>query len=270
MVQRRFWRRIYDKTPFLIAVAGFLVVVGALLLLFLSDEEVPENNTNADKTVNSNINQNPLKNPADRNENQTKTQGQAETQVIPPLLAPKFDVVRVDPEGNIVIAGRAQPNSIIEIISGREQLGQVKADGRGEWVFVPASRLKNPNMIITLRDITDQKNILESKNAVVIGIPNLEGGITGAENQKQKPLAMVVPRSEASKQATRIIQSPGFETRQSRENNHKDSNKNLEEVEKEKLVLTISTIDYDDGDLMLLSGQATAQNALQFTSMIKL
>ena len=91
-------------------------------------------------------------------------------------------------------------------------------------------------MIITLRDITDQKNIVESKNAVVIGIPNLEGGITGAENQKQKPLAMVVPRSEASKQATRIIHSPGFETRQSRLNNHKDSNKNLEEVEKEKKV----------------------------------
>ena len=84
------------KRPFLIAVAGLLVVVGALLLLFLSDEEVPENNTNADKTVNSNVNQNPLKNPSDRDENQTKTQGQAETQVIPPLLAPKFDVVRVE------------------------------------------------------------------------------------------------------------------------------------------------------------------------------
>ena len=251
------------KRPFLIAVAGLLVVVGALLLLFLSDEEVPENNTDASMTVNSNVNQNPLKKTANKNENQTETQGLAETQVIPPLVAPKFDVVRIDPEGNIVIAGRAQPNSIIEIISGREQLGQVKADGRGEWVFVPASRLKNRNMIITLRDITDQKNIIESKNAVVIGIPNLEGGITDAKNKNQKPLAMVVPRSEASKQATRIIQSPGLETRQSRLTNNKNSNKNLEEVEKEKLVLTISTIDYDDGDLMLLSGQATAQNALQ-------
>ena len=49
------------KRPFLIAVAGFLVVVGALLLLFLSDEEVPENNTNAEMTVNSNINKNSKK-----------------------------------------------------------------------------------------------------------------------------------------------------------------------------------------------------------------
>ena len=252
------------KRPFLIAVAGLLVVVGALLLLFLSDEEVPENNTDASMTVNSNVNQNPLKKTANKNENQTETQGQAQTRVIPPLVTPKFDVVRIDPEGNIVIAGRApKPNSIIEIISGTEQLGQVKADGRGEWVFVPASRLKNRNMIITLRDITDQKNIIESKNAVVIGIPSLEGGITDTKNKNQKPLAMVVPRSEASKQATRIIQSPGLETRQSRLTNNKNPNKNLVEVEKEKLVLTISTIDYDDGDLMLLSGQATAQNALQ-------
>ena len=119
------------KRPFLIAVAGLLVVVGALLLLFLSDEEVPENNTDASTTVNSNVNQNPLKKTANKNENQTETQGQAETQVVPPPVAPKFDIVRVDPEGNIVIAGRAQPNSIIEIISGREQLGQVKADGSG-------------------------------------------------------------------------------------------------------------------------------------------
>ena len=251
------------KRPLLIAVAGLLVVVGALLLLFLSDEEVLEDNTNADQTINNSVNQNPLKNPANRNDKQVKNQDQSETQVLPLLEAPKFDVVRVDPEGNIVIAGRAQPNSVIEIISGREQLGQVKADGRGEWVFVPASRLKNDNMIITLRDITDPKKIIESKNAVVIGIPKLGGGIIGSENQNQKPLAMVVPRSEASKQASRIIQMPGLETRQNRLKNNTDSNKNLEEVKKEKLVLTINTIDYDDGDLMLLSGQATAQNVLQ-------
>ena len=154
------------KRPFLIAVAGLLVVVGALLLLFLSDEEVPENNTDASMTVNSNVNQNPLKKTANKNENQTETQAQAEIQVVPPLVALKFDVVRVDPEGNIVIAGRAQPNSIIEIISGREQLGQVKADGRGEWVFVPASRLKNRNMIITLRAVSYTHLTLPTKRIV--------------------------------------------------------------------------------------------------------
>ena len=249
------------KRPFLIAVAGLLVVVGALLLLFLSDEEGVEKYANADKSLNSGVNQNSLKKSANRNEKQTNNQGQAKAQVAPSLMVPKFDVVRVDPEGNIVIAGRAQPNSIIEIISGNEQLGQLKADGRGEWVFVPTSRLKNGNMIISVRDITDQTNIIESKDAVVIGIPKLGGGITGATNQK--PLAMVVPRSEASKQATRIIQFPGLGTGQNRLKNNTYSNNNLEEVEKEKLVLTLNTIDYDDGNLMLLSGQATAQNVLQ-------
>ena len=249
------------KRPFLIAVAGLIVVVGALLLLFLSDEEGVENNANADKSVNSGVNQNSLKNSATRNEKQTNNQGQATTQVTPSLIVPKFDVVRVDPEGNIVIAGKAQPNSTIEIISGNEQLGQLKADGRGEWVFVPTSKLKNGNIIIVVRDITDQKNIIESKDAVVIGIPRLGGDITGAKNQK--PLAMVVPRGEASKQATRIIQIPGLETGRSILKNNTYSNNNLEEVEKEELVLTLNTIDYDDGDLMLLSGQATAQNVLR-------
>lgn len=249
------------KRPFLIAVAGLLVVVGALLLLFLSDEESVEKYADVDKSVNSGVNQNSLKNAANRNEKQINNQGQAKAQVTPPLMVPKFDVVRVDPEGNIVIAGRARPNSIIEIIIGNEQLGQLKADGRGEWVFVPTSRLKNGNMIISVRDITDQKNIIESKDAVVIGIPKLGVGITGAINQK--PLVMVVPRSEASKQATRIIQIPGLETEESRLKNNTYSNNNLEEVGTEKLVLTLNTIDYDDGDLMLLSGQAAAQNVLR-------
>jgi len=249
------------RRPFLIAVAGLLVVVGALLLLFLSDEEGVENNANADKSVNGSVDQNSLKNLANRSEKQTNNLGQAKAQVTPSLMVPKFDVVRVDPEGNIVIAGRAQPNSIIEIISGNKQLGQLKADGRGEWVFVPTSRLKNGNMIIVVRDITNQENIIESKDAVVIGIPSLGGGITDAKNQK--PLAMVVPRSEASKQATRIIQIPGLEIGQSRLKNNTDSNKISEEVEKEKLVLMLNTIDYDDGDLMLLSGQATAQKVLR-------
>ena len=112
--------------------------------------------------------------------------------------------MRVDPEGNIVIAGRAQPNSIIEIISGREQLGQVKADGRGEWVFVPGFQLKPGNIFLTLKDSTDPGNIVESQNAVVIGIP-------GAESKNRKPLAMVVPRSEADKQPTQVVQAPGLE-----------------------------------------------------------
>ena len=92
------------KRPFLIAVAGLLVVVGALLLLFLSDEELVENNNNSDKTVNGSVIQNPSKNLANRNKKQVEIQGPAKTQVMTPLMVPKFDVVRVDPEGNIVIA----------------------------------------------------------------------------------------------------------------------------------------------------------------------
>ena len=62
------------KRPFLIAVAGLLVVVGALLLLFFSDEELVENNTHSDKTVNSSVIQNPSKNSANRNEKQAESQ----------------------------------------------------------------------------------------------------------------------------------------------------------------------------------------------------
>src|SRR5262249_32647144 len=50
--------------------------------------------------------------------------------------APSFDVVKVDPTGNAVIAGRAAPGAQVSVMDGDKKLGEVTADNRGEWVLV--------------------------------------------------------------------------------------------------------------------------------------
>ena len=55
---------------------------------------------------------------------------------------PAFDIVRVNPSGDTVIAGRAGANSDVVIKSGRQVVGKVKSDSRGEWVFLPEKPLK--------------------------------------------------------------------------------------------------------------------------------
>jgi len=50
--------------------------------------------------------------------------------------APRFDVVRVDPEGRAVIAGRAAPGATVTILDGTREVGRADADDRGQWVFV--------------------------------------------------------------------------------------------------------------------------------------
>ena len=54
------------------------------------------------------------------------------------IKAPSFDIVRVAIDGNTVMAGRAMPESKIEIFDQGEKIGEVFADKRGEWVFIPS------------------------------------------------------------------------------------------------------------------------------------
>jgi len=58
-----------------------------------------------------------------------------------PPQAPQFDVVRVDPAGNAVIAGRAAPGSVVTIKGGNSVLGTVTADSDGAFAFVPDTPL---------------------------------------------------------------------------------------------------------------------------------
>ena len=51
---------------------------------------------------------------------------------------PSFDIIRVDPRGDAVIAGRGPPNADVVVTdeAGRT-IGTAKADAGGDWVIVP-------------------------------------------------------------------------------------------------------------------------------------
>jgi len=59
----------------------------------------------------------------------------------PAPTGPSFDIVKVDPAGRAVIAGRATPGDKVRVTDGDKTLGEVAADGRGEWVLVPDAPL---------------------------------------------------------------------------------------------------------------------------------
>jgi hypothetical protein len=50
---------------------------------------------------------------------------------------PVFDVVRVEPTGDAVIAGRASPNAIVELRDDGLVLAQANADASGQFVILP-------------------------------------------------------------------------------------------------------------------------------------
>jgi nucleoid-associated protein YgaU len=68
---------------------------------------------------------------------------QAATDKTPPAPAgdgaqkPAFDVVRVEPTGDAVIAGRASPRASVQLRSDGQVVGQTNADDTGQFAFLP-------------------------------------------------------------------------------------------------------------------------------------
>ncbi|HEX8165100.1 MAG TPA: LysM peptidoglycan-binding domain-containing protein [Beijerinckiaceae bacterium] len=55
----------------------------------------------------------------------------------PEALAPSFDIVRVEPTGESVIAGRAAPGSTVELLRDGKPHARTLSDGSGLFAFVP-------------------------------------------------------------------------------------------------------------------------------------
>ncbi|MDF1794703.1 MAG: LysM peptidoglycan-binding domain-containing protein [Thalassobaculaceae bacterium] len=121
---------------------------------------------------------------------------------------PSFDIVRVDPDGNTVIAGRAKPNIEVTILDGETEIGKVTSDERGEWVFLPDRQLGPGQFALTLRQ-TGEPDTAESEEAVVLVVPESGKDIAGRPTtEPSQPLAMVLPRNEAAAGVARVLQAP--------------------------------------------------------------
>lgn len=128
--------------------------------------------------------------------------------VEPTKRRPSFDIVRVDPDGNAVIAGRAKPNAEVTIMDGDKEIGSVTSDERGEWVFLPDHQLGPGQFALTLRQ-DGEAETAESEEAVVLVVPEPGKDIAGRPtDEPSQPLAMVMPRDEASSAGARVLQAP--------------------------------------------------------------
>ena len=112
--------------------------------------------------------------------------------------APSFDVVRIDAKGNLVMAGRGLPNSTIAILDGDKEIGSVKTDGRGEWVYIPDAPVSPGTRQFSLKSKDASGKELISQNVVVMSVPERNGEV------------LVVEQSRAGGR-TRVLQGPGSE-----------------------------------------------------------
>jgi nucleoid-associated protein YgaU len=80
---------------------------------------------------------------------------------------PVFDVARIEPTGEAVIAGRASPGVIVELLRNGERYDQAVADQAGQFVIVPP-RLPAGEYELTLRSSRPNGEMVISKQSVAV------------------------------------------------------------------------------------------------------
>lgn len=132
----------------------------------------------------------------------------AEQLAAAPPTPPEFDIVRVSPSGEAVVAGRASPGSEVTIMSGDTPIGSATADERGEWVILPEQPLPPGDHELGIVARQDGQDPLESPDVVVIVVPEPQKDIAGGSGEATgEALALAVPREGEG--ATTVLQAPG-------------------------------------------------------------
>lgn len=192
------------RRPFIIGVIGVIVVLAALALNFLlTAEDAPQQAAPAAPT------QQPpaTASTAPSTPSSMAAQTPAVPEQTPAPRTPSFDVVRVNPKGDAVIAGRATPNAKVTVRDGDTVIGEIQADQRGEWVLLPKEPLPPGNRQLTLESELPDGSRLQSREVVVLAVPEPQKDIAGQPSAApQTPLAMVVPREGGG--PSTVLQAP--------------------------------------------------------------
>jgi LysM repeat protein len=134
---------------------------------------------------------------------------------------PYFDVVRTERTGEAVIAGRAAPGAIVDLMREGERLDRVVADESGDFVMVPP-RLPAGSYELTLNARLPDGTVASSKQGVTVTI-NEVGANSGAAQSRTEyvpetaspatppprpPLKAAKPQENAASQPTQVAAAP--------------------------------------------------------------
>ena len=90
----------------------------------------------------------------------------------PPLAVPTFDIVRVEPSGDTVIAGQAEPNALVEIMDGADVIASVEANETGEWAIALEEPLEAGTHDLAISTTSEDESVVTlSDERVTVSVP---------------------------------------------------------------------------------------------------
>jgi len=110
---------------------------------------------------------------------------------------PIFDVLRVEPDGSVVIAGKAMPNSDVEVVAGASVVGKAKAGPNGDFVVVLDEPLKPGDHQLVLR-ATGEDKVATSAQTAIVSVPDTKSGQVLALVEEPGAASRLITKPEAA------------------------------------------------------------------------
>jgi nucleoid-associated protein YgaU len=120
------------------------------------------------------------------------------TPATPATAPPSFDIVRIDPQGGAVIAGRSAPGADVSVVADGVEIGHTIANGQGTWAVTPIAPLPSGAHALTLQERTPAGEVVASQGSVLMAVPEPGPGAV------QPPLAVLT----APQLPPRVLQGP--------------------------------------------------------------
>ncbi len=79
-----------------------------------------------------------------------------------------FDIVRMSPSGDTIIAGKTQPKIEVQIYDGNEKIGSTFSDEYGDWIWMSDSPLDEGIKKFSLKHVDDNGNEHISDENVIV------------------------------------------------------------------------------------------------------
>lgn len=138
---------------------------------------------------------------------QTNVEPAAPVETAPENIVPTFGILRVVPNGDMVIAGIAASNADVEIVAGSKSLAITKSNDRGEFVATLDEPLKEGDYVIVLRATQDDGTVATSLETAIVSIP--KKGSTDVLALVEAPGApsRLITKSEG-RQSLQVVEAP--------------------------------------------------------------
>ncbi|HEV3242658.1 MAG TPA: Ig-like domain-containing protein, partial [Methyloceanibacter sp.] len=166
-----------------------------------------------------------------------------------PTSVPSFDIVRIEPTGEGVMAGRAEPGWTISIESEGSKIAETKVDEEGAWSVVLDKPLASGDRSLTLRATsTDGTQALTTQAPVQVAVAQKEPSAPEAPEQEAAPPATPEePKAvEAAPAAPKPEQQAEAPQRVERQPEPVVPDENASPPERPKPPVRISNLEYQD------------------------